>query len=173
MVGWPNTRVQRTRSSASPPPSPLTRRPLGRRKFQKSFFAFVATAMLVLVGACAHSRDGLQRLELKLAGPRAVDCGGVRPGESPQVVDRCAVDAFRAGRPFIARYFKESVDSTVAMVLIGRQTGGASRVYYDSAPCGGPGCSESLVEKPCANPHEWARQRQACAARHSFYARLG
>src|SRR3954464_13152255 len=26
----PNTRVQRTRSSASPPPSPLTRNPLGR-----------------------------------------------------------------------------------------------------------------------------------------------
>ena len=26
----PNTRVQRTRSSASPPHSPLTRRPLGR-----------------------------------------------------------------------------------------------------------------------------------------------
>ena len=39
----PNTRVQRTRSSASPPRSPLTRSPLGR-------LAAVLTALLTLTG---------------------------------------------------------------------------------------------------------------------------
>jgi hypothetical protein len=36
VVRPPNTRVQRTRSSASPPHSPLTRNPLGSAKFYQA-----------------------------------------------------------------------------------------------------------------------------------------
>jgi hypothetical protein len=153
-------RVQRTRVllPAVARRSPLTRRPLGRRACS------VAVALLWAV-SCTHSRGGLGKVERELAGPNAVDCGEVRPGEKPEVVDRCAVEAFRAGRPFVARYYNESIDSTVAIVLIGKSGGGATRVYYDSAPCGGPGCSERIVQKPCLNPyvvHIQAWERVTC-----------
>jgi hypothetical protein len=108
---------------------------------------------LVVLSGCTYRRDGLQRLEGKIGGPTAVDCGGVRPGESPRAIDRCAVEAFRSGRPFIARYYNESIDSIMAIVLIRAPDGRAFRVYYDSAPCGGPGCPERLVQRPCERPH--------------------
>ena len=141
----PNTRVQRTRSSPSALRSPLTRHPLGRR-------TVLVVALTVVVG-CTYSRDGLKKAELRLAGPAALDCGGVQPGGNPQPVDRCAVEAFRAGRPFLATYYNESMDSTSAIVLVGKAGGGAARLYYDSAPCGGPHCPERIVERPCVNPY--------------------
>jgi hypothetical protein len=49
-----NTRVQRTRSSASPLRSPLTRRPLGR---ESRWLAFVAVAVGLCLASCARSRD--------------------------------------------------------------------------------------------------------------------
>jgi hypothetical protein len=51
----PNTRVQRTRSSASPPHSPLTRRPLGNGRFSAAIVAGLAAASFLLVAsACGR-----------------------------------------------------------------------------------------------------------------------
>src|SRR5262249_62079074 len=116
---------------------------------------FLAILGLTLALSCSYRyrRDGLQRLEQQVAGPVAVDCGEVRPGDNPRDVDRCAVAAFRAGQPFIARYFNDSIDSTVAIVLIRAPSRKTIRVYYDSAPCGGPNCPERIIQRPCETPH--------------------
>src|ERR1700724_1062164 len=53
VVALPNTRVQRTRSSASPPHSPLTRRPLAGRRLSFTVVALSAGLALVLAGAAA------------------------------------------------------------------------------------------------------------------------
>ena len=50
----PNTRVQRTRSSASPPCSPLMRCPLGSRGSLRGHIALVGTTLIL---ACASSRE--------------------------------------------------------------------------------------------------------------------
>ena len=53
----------------------------------------------------------------EIAGPDAIDCGVVRLGRDPSVVDACVLDAFRRGQPFHARYEQLGIDSHVARFL--------------------------------------------------------
>ncbi len=60
--GLPNTRVQRTRSSASPPHSPLTRRPLGRPKPSGRWIPVLLAVVVVLsrAGEVTASETGCE-----------------------------------------------------------------------------------------------------------------
>ena len=58
----PNMRVQRTRSSASPPHSPLTRWPLGDPKRHRLGLALQGLALGCILTACASSSTRFQNL---------------------------------------------------------------------------------------------------------------
>jgi hypothetical protein len=111
----------------------------------------VAAVVLLLAIGCTYRRDGLAHIA-EIAGPNAVDCGGVKPYASPVDVNACVAKAFRAGTPFLAKYYRDSPDSVVAEVLVGTPDHKVLSVSYDSAPCGGPGCRERIVRKACTNP---------------------
>ncbi len=53
-----------------------------------------------------HAPDAMAKVTRELAGPNAVDCGGVNPFYKPQRLkaDGCAVAAFKARKPFRLMY---------------------------------------------------------------------
>src|SRR3954468_12943323 len=92
MARRPNTRMQRTRSSASPPRSPLTRKPLGVRTITFSRSLGLALTLLLLV---SHSASGDTAWEAYVADPtphnasrvNAIEYGGAEPQDTARLWD--------------------------------------------------------------------------------------
>ena len=75
----PNTRVQRTRSSASPPHSPLTRRPLAVQEAQHRSTCFSATALSTALAFLCLGLSGCRSASPALSGKavsEALSCRG-------------------------------------------------------------------------------------------------
>jgi len=90
------------------------------------------------------------------AGPGATDCGLVAAGGDASVVDACVRAAFSTETPFVARYALQGIDSSLIQAIAGDAQGRVVFLFWDSAPCGGPGCgariSQAVCEGPSVNP---------------------
>jgi hypothetical protein len=99
-----------------------------------------ALVLVIAVGTIACSASPEERLNntiRRLAGPGAEDCGRVRVSETRTAVNACVVRAFRNQQPFLARYDKRSIDSSLANILVRTPAGDMFDVAYDSDPSGG------------------------------------
>jgi len=103
---WPNMRVQRTRSSASPPHSPLTRWPLGRGS---RWLGFVVLAAATYSAGCSRRHDiPVSNLPPELAVPKgATDVMARGDGKS-------AVVEYRMSAPYPAGDFLTDIASRLA-----------------------------------------------------------
>jgi hypothetical protein len=64
----------------------------------------------------------------------------------------CMAKAYDAGESFYFSIEGSGVDSYVATGLMRAGSGTLQRFWYDSAPCGGPGCPERFHFATCASP---------------------
>jgi hypothetical protein len=105
------------------------------------------------------AQSGAEPHILQVLGPDAQSCGrfqgdpylsgrGVR-GSIKERVAECISGAARAKRGFFFSVEGSAVDSWVATGLIGATDGTLKVFWYDSAPCGGPGCPESFMTYDC------------------------
>lgn len=132
--------------------------------------ASMSTSWLI-VGACAMTvvassvpesqRDAVEELVLKRIGTTATICGRFRyqfiRGNKPtpaelRGLETCITDAWRAQRAFFFSIEGSGIDSYVANGLMGDGAGQIRRFWYDSAPCGRPGCAERFLVWDCAAP---------------------
>jgi len=65
---------------------------------------------------------------------------------------QCARQAIQARQPFWTFVERRGIDSFVAHGLLRTAEGEMRYFYYDSAPCGGPGCEGELTLELCASP---------------------
>jgi hypothetical protein len=65
---------------------------------------------------------------------------------------KCGMAAAQVLKPFWTFKQNHGIDSWVADGLLGGTDGILQRFWYDSAPCGGPGCEARLRLGPCERP---------------------
>ena len=65
---------------------------------------------------------------------------------------QCVQQAIQARQPFWTFVQRRGIDSFVAHGLLRTADGEVRYFYYDSAPCGGPGCEGELTLELCASP---------------------
>jgi|KBSMisStaDraftv2_1062788.scaffolds.fasta_scaffold39829_3 hypothetical protein len=104
------------------------------------------------VSVVAQVRDmSLETHIQELTGPSAADCGTHSRAAVIQDFMRkslaCARRAVDHGRPF--RIIQRDPSSEVAIGLIGERDGTVVWFDYNGAPCGGLGCAERFVLRPC------------------------
>lgn len=105
----------------------------------------------------------------RTTGTDAMDCGQLGggpapPGDTTRYVERqitCGADAVKAKKAFWAIQWLSGVDSSMCTGLLADREGTTYRFFYDSAPCGGPGCPDRFVLERCSVPVELS-QRLAC-----------
>jgi hypothetical protein len=112
----------------------------------------VASLLAALVAGCGGHDCNLDATLAAKAGNVATDCGHVPVGGDSSSVDACVGAAFTSGTPFVARYDQQGVDSHVVSGLAGDSQGAVVFLLWDSAPCGGPGCSAVISEDICNGP---------------------
>ncbi len=86
------------------------------------------------------------------AGDAAVDCGTADATHDRSAIDQCAVDAFEAGTPFIARYQQQGEDSTLSTAVAMNTVDKVKVFRWDSSPCGGGSCSPVTDVQACEAP---------------------
>jgi hypothetical protein len=64
----------------------------------------------------------------------------------------CGLEAVASKRTFWAFKQHQGIDSWVANGILGTVDGVIYRFTYDSAPCGGPGCSSRISFERCDKP---------------------
>ena len=89
----------------------------------------------------------------QVIGANPEDCGTVLVGPVPdsrlQQALECARDAARRNQAFRIVQHLQGTDSEVAVGLLVGRDGSTLFFDYDSAPCGGPGCSERFLTRSC------------------------
>lgn len=124
----------------------------------------VALLVTLSVTRCSlvYPRAGLQHYLDNSVGAAAVRCGAfVRQPSAPHTLSTdearssssCLTDAFRDKRSAYFSVEGPGIDSQLAWGMLTRG-GHVMRFEYDSAPCGGPACSERFVVRDCTNPGE-------------------
>ena len=119
--------------------------------------ALTRLGIVVVVGALgvtpvAQVRNmSLETHIQELTGPSAADCGThSRAAASADFMRQslaCARRAVDHGRPF--RIIQRDRSSDIAIGVIGRRDGTVVWFDYNGAPCGGLGCAERFVLRPC------------------------
>jgi hypothetical protein len=118
-------------------------------------------ALSVLIGLGAVGLAQVQRRSLEahiadIIGPVSVDCwvpGTATVSWDPlQAGFACAQEAVKQHKAFQQVEHGFSEDAATARGLIGTVDGTTFVVWYDSAPCGGPGCPERFEATPCPLP---------------------
>jgi hypothetical protein len=82
-----------------------------------------AVLAVVSLASCNASKCSLVDELNQEAGDGAINCGGVAVGDSTSTVDQCVVKAFDAGRPFLARYAQQGIDSQVVLGVARNRAG--------------------------------------------------
>jgi hypothetical protein len=120
-------------------------------------------AAAVATSAVAEERrDPVEQLVLKRIGSPAAVCG--RFGNKPTATEgdalrTCITDAWRGRHAFFFSIGWFSIDSYTATGLMAGRSGEVKRFWYDSAPCGGPGCDARFdVSATCVVPTAAAAQ---------------
>lgn len=125
------------------------------------FLLLGATAPCIASMPQRGVRGQVQKVSLEahieeVTGPNAVDCGRHDPRTNDEDAMmkslKCVVDAAAASKPFRAIRGQQGIDSQIAHGLLGKADGKILRFWYDSAPCGGPGCAERFDVRPCLSP---------------------
>jgi hypothetical protein len=121
--------------------------------------AVCGLAMLGSGGAGAEApRDAVQELVLKQVGTSPTVCARFKydfiRGNKPtadefRALETCITDAWRRRQPFYFSIEGTGVDSHIGHGLMGNADRQVKRFWYDSAPCGGPGCNERFLVAVC------------------------
>ena len=124
----------------------------------------ISTAAMALPGAqgvgATPVPPELQSYVTKFTGPQPADCGQhllVKPF-APVNVDElqrsltCVFEAARNRKAFWTVKQDQGIDSLVFQGLVGTTDGVVHRFFYDSAPCGGPGCAGRFTTERCEKP---------------------
>jgi hypothetical protein len=101
--------------------------------------------------------DAWDRQSRRLSGTHATNCGRVRVRGDPRTATECALQAFRAGRPFRLRYDLQGIDSAVSAGLVYTPDHHMYRLVFDGAPSGQGGISWSrqhVEEEACPEPYQ-------------------
>jgi hypothetical protein len=127
----------------------------GRPKIRFVLITLVGIALWMQDGAALHAqRVSLEAHVQELTGTRAFDCGThTRAAASAEGLRQslvCARDAARKRASFWVVQRGAGEDSEIALGLLGKGDGSVFWFDYDSAPCGGPGCAERFITRPCA-----------------------
>ena len=118
-----------------------------------------AVGVALLAGACGSPTAPQKWIEEHVrafTGAGAIDCGrlGIQATDQEmQTALNCALGAAGRGVAFSAVRQYQGIDSSVAEGLMAKTGGGIVKFFYDSAPCGGPNCSERFTTQACPNPH--------------------
>lgn len=106
------------------------------------------------LGVPDQSDEPFRAKQMRRSGAGAEDCGDVQPsGLQSRSTNDCVVRAFQARRPFHARFWKQGIDSQIADGIAADASGAVYIYWFDSAPCGGPGCEPRLDERRCQKPY--------------------
>jgi hypothetical protein len=117
------------------------------------------------VGRVNQDPELLRLRQFHVAGSSAIDCGDAPP-ENRSVVEDCALKAYEANQPFVARWWRQGIDSRFAVGLAYTTDRHLELFTFDTAPCGGPSCKARLEVTTCRKPHiiqESGRRQVACA----------
>ena len=110
----------------------------------------IAFAFTLTSASCA--RPNLDTRLRQLAGPGAIDCGFVAPGDNAAAANACSVTAFQGGAPFFVRYKVLGIDSRIERGYVRAADGRLLLLLYDSDVTGGGSllAKPKLIELPCA-----------------------
>jgi hypothetical protein len=108
----------------------------------------------------------------RTTGSEAVDCGQLGavpapPDDTNRYIERqitCGAAAIKAKKAFWAIQWHPSLDSSACTGLVADREGTIYRFSYDSAPCGGPGCSDRFSLERCPVPAE-VNHALSCSSR--------
>lgn len=123
-------------------------------------------ALSLEVMELTHMKDpeaDLLKFVARFTGNSPVECGrnlvdysqrSIRPVTRAQLQLslNCAENALKERKPFWTFQQLQGIDSWIAEGLLGTQEGDAYRFNYDSAPCGGPGCTSRFAIERCLKP---------------------
>ena len=113
-------------------------------------------SLVVLFGCSSEDPDEPQcdlAAELRsLAGANANNCGFAERDEDPSSVDECVISAFESGTPFIARYFRQGIDSALVAGIAGDDAGNVTFLLWDSDPSGGSNEPDKIYGDVCLSP---------------------
>ena len=107
--------------------------------------------------------EDLRQYIQRFTGPEPLECGRhlliererhwVAADEAAlQKSVACGTTAALAKRPFWTFKQDQGIDSWIATGILGTVDGTMYRFSYDSAPCGGPGCSSRIAFERCDRP---------------------
>jgi hypothetical protein len=130
----------------------MTKRRSTRSAGTPTSVAWLGVAACFVAAGCASNECVLDDDLRLFAGEDAVDCGSADPAHDRAEIDKCAANAFDAGQPFIARYRRMGVESTVVNAVASNTDGKVKVFRWDSAPCGGDGCSSVTDVQSCDGP---------------------
>jgi len=112
---------------------------------------------LVVVWGCSAEEPDEPECDLgaelrSVVGDNAEDCGFAERGEDASSVDECVISAFEGGRPFMARYFLQGIDSQLVAGLAGDDAGNVTSLLWDSDPSGGSNSGDKIYGNVCLSP---------------------
>ena len=112
---------------------------------------------LVVVFGCSSAEPDEPQCDLAAelhsrAGTNAKDCGFADRGDDPSRVDDCVISAFESGTPFIARYYRQGIDSQIIAGIAGDDAGSVTLLLWDSDPSGGASEPDKIYGDVCLSP---------------------
>jgi hypothetical protein len=112
---------------------------------------------LVVVFGCSSADPDEPECDLTAAlrsfgGTNAKNCGFAERGEDPSSVDDCVISAFESKTPFIARYFRQGIDSQLVAGIAGDDAGSVTFLLWDSDPSGGSREPDKIYGDVCLSP---------------------
>ena len=133
--------------------------------------SFACAALVGMVDPAASARqrrDPVEELQShveRITGLRPADCGrhllkqanGGGPGiaadeDALRQSVKCGVTAAAGRKAFWTFKQDQGIDSWIAQGLLGTSEGIVYRFFFDSAPCGGPGCAGVFNHERCDKP---------------------
>ena len=139
----------------------LTDRRLDYRTQRRVVAVLLVGAALGAGCSIRAKKYGLAHYVGGITKPEYTDCGSfqvywgtlyqLHPAARASLT-QCISTARREHRPFYFVLEGPSIDSHFATGLIGDPAGSIRRFWYDSAPCGGPGCPERFTITGCVVP---------------------
>ena len=104
--------------------------------------------------------ENLRTSVLMVTGPNPTDCGqhllggGAPVAGAPELQKSlaCSLEAAKSKKPSWTVKQYQGIDSLVFEGLLGTSDGVVQKFYYDSDPCGGPGCTPRFEVMRCDKP---------------------
>ena len=105
------------------------------------------------ISAAQIEKMSLEQHIQQVIGLDSIDCGTIPRGPVSEATLRqslaCARDAVSRKKVFRLVQWLQGIDSEVATGLFVDREGSILFFYWDSQPCGGPGCAERFATNAC------------------------